>query len=103
VAWESRNGVGRYYTQSARVAGRVVRRYIGTGPHAELVAREDERRRVERRTQQDSWRAEREAWAAAEERVSDHCQGLDTLIMAHLAVQGFHRHKRGEWRKRRGQ
>lgn len=103
MAWESRNGVGRYYTQSIRVGGRVERRYVGTGPLAEIIAAEDQRRHQEREAQRAAWKAEHDACEAVERRALDDVRKLDALIRAHLVVQGFHQHKRGEWRRRRGQ
>ncbi|MAF08829.1 hypothetical protein CMK11_00105 [Candidatus Poribacteria bacterium] len=103
MAWEKRKGVGRYYTRSERVGGRVVRRYIGTGPLAELIAREDEARQREREAQRAAWSAEREAWDAIERRALDDSRKLDGVIRAHVVAEGFHQHKRGEWRRRRGQ
>ncbi len=49
MGWESRGGGGRYYTRSRRVAGRVEREYLGTGPGAELVAIQDELARRDRK------------------------------------------------------
>ena len=101
MAWENRKGVGRYYTRSERVGGRVVRHYIGTGPVAEFAAREDEQRRREREARSAAQRAEREAWEDVEERASDAYRKLGTLIQADLVARGFHQHRRGEWRRRR--
>ena len=101
MAWESRGGVGRYYTRSVRVGGRVERQYIGSGPVAEFVASEDERRRREREARRAAWRAERDAWDAIEAEAAASCRALGTLIGANLVLQGFHQHNRGKWRRRR--
>jgi hypothetical protein len=102
MAWESRGGVGRYYTRSVRVGGRVERQYIGTGPVAEFLAAEDERRRREQEAQRAAWREEREAWDAAETAASASHATLTDLIKASLLARGFHQHNRGKWRRRRG-
>ncbi len=102
MAWENRRGVGRYFTRSERVGGRVVRHYIGTGPIAELAAREDARRRREREAKRAALRAERESWDAVEDAASVAYATLGTLIRAGLLARGFHQHNRGEWRRRRG-
>ena len=102
MAWENRKGVGRYYTRSERVGGRVVRRYIGPGPAAELAAGEDEYRRRRREARRAAQRADQEAWDAVEQEASAAYETLGTLIRAGLLVRGFHQHKRGEWRRRRG-
>lgn len=102
MAWESRNGVGRYYTRSLRVNGCVVREYVGTGLIGEMAAAEDAERRAEREKRRQAWQACKDDF----ERVSalvDHCtERVTALTTAVLVTAGFHQHHRGEWRKRRG-
>lgn len=101
MAWETRNGGGRYYTRSRRVDGRVVREYIGVGPLAELMAAEDAERRAERMRQRQAWNAERselEAIESSVDRLSDALSDLTSLVLVNA---GYYRHHRGGWRKRR--
>jgi hypothetical protein len=35
--------------------------------------------------------------------VEELCEGVEILARAALLASGYHRHNRGEWRKRRGQ
>ena len=103
MAWETRNGGGRYYTRSRKVNGRVVREYVGTGPHAELMAAIDTGRREECIAKAAAERLEREQWHAVDAQVRVLCGLVDTLTAQSLVAAGYHRHKRGEWRRRRGQ
>ncbi len=102
MAWETRNGGGRYYTRSRKVNGRVVREYVGTGPHAELMAAIDAGRREEREAKAAAERSEREEWRAMDAQLLALCGLADTLATWSLEAAGYHRHKRGEWRRRRG-
>lgn len=48
MAWETRpHSSGRYYTRSRKVAGRVLRVYVGGGAKGEVAAAEDAHRRAE--------------------------------------------------------
>jgi hypothetical protein len=105
MAWETRARGTRYYTRSRKVAGRVVREYVGRGLVGELAAREDEERRAQRladlaRRQEARRREEAEARA-----LRDLVDGLDAaalaLTTATLGAAGYHQHDRGQWRKRR--
>ena len=102
MAWETREHGRRYYTRSSRRGGHVVREYVGGGSAGEHAAATDLARRVARRTARD---ASREAWQRIVE-LDDHvmtlCDAAETAAMAALLVAGFHRHARGEWRRRHG-
>lgn len=106
MAWESRSRGGRYYTRSRRIGGRVVREYVGRGLLGELAEREDraERearaqatavRQQQRRRQQEEDRALRELVIGIDRQAA-------TLTAITLAAAGYHRPKRGVWRRRRG-
>jgi len=100
MAWETRNGRGRYYTRSKRVKGRVVREYVGSGLIGEMAAVQDAERRAEREKQRSAWMSQRQEMEAIEGLVGDRRKALAALTGATLLQAGFHRHHRGEWRKR---
>lgn len=99
--WERRDRGDLYYTRSHRVAGRVVREYVGTGPLAELAAELDAEERWQREEQRQAWREECERMEALEEPVEELCEASEILARAALVAAGYHQHNRGEWRKRR--
>jgi len=101
VAWETRARGGRYYTRSRRVTGRVVREYLGTGPFAEALARQDAAARDQHRERADEERALCESDAALTALVDDLIESTDALAAAVLVLTGYHQHHRGEWRRRR--
>jgi hypothetical protein len=101
MAWETRNGKGRYYTRTRREGGRVVREYVGTGPAAEAAAALDERRRAERRAQAEARKAEEASWRAAGAPLRQLEGVTKALMAAALIVAGFRQHDRGAWRRRR--
>jgi hypothetical protein len=93
---------GRYYTRSRKVKGRVVREYVGTGEVAELVAQMDTIERERREAERADRRAERAELDALEAPLDRMCQEAELLAHAALVAAGFRQHKRGEWRKKRG-
>jgi hypothetical protein len=103
MGWEMRGSNGPYYTRSTRVNGRVVREYVGRGPGADLAARRDAERRAERRAETERWEAERARVEAADEAVVGWCNLAQALLGSALDAAGYHRHDRGQWRRRRGQ
>jgi hypothetical protein len=93
MSWEVRDG-GRRYTRSRRVAGRVVRQYLGTGPRAAEAAAADDARRRQRQ-------ADRDAGRALDEAAAELDALADLFARAALLAAGYHQHDRGPWRKRR--
>lgn len=98
MAWESRNGSGRYYTRSRRVNGRVVRQYFGHGLLAEYAAAVDDVDRANRALAAATWRAEREDVDAVRAAVRGLGAAVDAAVAAELAALGYHK-ERGEWRR----
>jgi hypothetical protein len=97
MAWER-----GYYYQVRKVDGRVVRQYVGKGEIGELAARVDAFLRTERQAKAHTRKAEQEQLEAIESDVDRLCERSDHLVRAALRAAGYHQHKRGEWRKRRG-
>ena len=102
MAWEKRERGGLYYTRSRREGGRVVREYVGTGPDAEKAATLDDLQRRRREEEAATNREERERLDALEEPVEEFYEAVEVLVGAALLAAGYHKHERGEWRKRRG-
>jgi hypothetical protein len=98
MGWER----GRYYTRSRKVNGRVVREYVGAGKLAELSAKTDAIEKKKREAERAALRAERAKLDALDDPVDRICQEAELLARAALLAAGFRQHKRGEWRKRRG-
>jgi hypothetical protein len=93
---------GRYYSRSRKVGFRVVREYVGTGPVAELAAKMDAIAREERRATLAARRAECAELASLDAVLNDLDELTQLVARAAMVAAGFHQHKRGEWRKKRG-
>ncbi|MDA2924329.1 hypothetical protein MYX65_06675 [Acidobacteria bacterium AH-259-L09] len=102
MAWETRQRGGRYYTQSRKVGGRVIREYVGAGPVGELAAAADARARAQRQAQEAAWRAEFQRIESASVPLEEFCGAVESLARVSLLLAGYHRHHRGEWRRKRG-
>ena len=100
MPWETRNGKGRYYTRSRKVAGRVVREYIGSGEAAEFVAKMDEYERVVREAELEALGAEMAEYDAMDQTLKDVAKQSQLLLAAELYMAGYRDHK-GEWRLKR--
>ena len=94
---------GPYYTRSRRVDGRVVREYVGRGPLADIIAQADEAEREAHRLQRRREREQMEQDRRLDETFSTYSAGVDELLRSALEAAGYHQHKRGEWRRARGQ
>jgi hypothetical protein len=101
--WETRPRGGRYYTRSRKVAGRVVREYVGGGLLGELAAEHDAEARAQRARRAAARRAERQRLADLDAPLARLCALADGLARGALLLAGYRRHHRGEWRKARAQ
>ena len=102
MAWETRERGGSYYTRSRKVDGRVVREYVGGGILGELAAQTDALERRQREEEAALLREERERLETLAGLTEELYQAAEVLAKAALIAAGYHQHKRGEWRKRRG-
>ncbi len=99
MGWETRNG-RRYFYEARREYGRVVERYIGTGPLAETVSQlnalDAERRK---------WtKVERDLAAARKSRPGRSVKVIataDAVLAVWLPACDWHRPNRGPWRRKR--
>lgn len=94
---------GRYYTRSKKVNGRVVRQYVRAGRLGQLAAELDADKREERRLDALAQRQGKAELAALEADIEALIRATDLMARAALVATGFHQHKRGEWRKKRGE
>ncbi len=101
MAWESRNGVGRYYTKSERVNGRVVRHYYGSGQVGQLAFELDQLEKLDREAKSEEWRQQKQANSQIAEELKEMLRVTKIFIDASLILSGYHQHNRGEWRKKR--
>ena len=97
----ARVGSKRYYYRSQRVAGRPVRRYVGTGPVADLAAATDYLRKLEHAIAARELKAEQARRHQAEAPLGALCRLTDFLTRATFVTAGYHQHDRGAWRRRR--
>ena len=100
MGWERRGNRDYFYT-AERVNGRVVKRYVGGGAVAELAARMDAVQREIAATAAEDNRLARADADAVADALAPLDALADALTDAVLIAAGFHRHRRGPWRKRR--
>lgn len=101
MGWERRARGGFYYVRKRREGQRVLSEYVGAGPGAELVAALDAVDRAGQVAEIAARRADEKRWNQEDEAISELCGAADRAAQATLLLAGYHRHHRGEWRRRR--
>jgi hypothetical protein len=102
VAIETRKNGRQYFYKSVRENGRVVKRYIGSGPDATKAAEVERQQRQEREEARAAERRELEQINAAFEPLAAFENAFETVLEAALSAAGYVCRK-GEWRKQYGQ
>ncbi len=100
MGWETRSG-RRYYYRARKVDGRVVKDYMGAGPRAEIAALQDTWARQDRAAAARVRRAERTWLEAIDGELTAVDHAIEALARTSLVLAGYHRHRRGAWRRRR--
>ncbi len=89
-----------YWYRSKRTGNRVTREYIGRGEWCALAARLDESERHAKSEERDAVQARH---APIDGQIVALCADADRMVRETLEAAGYHRHDRGQWRKRREQ
>jgi hypothetical protein len=100
MSWKQINGRSYYY-RSVREGGQVRSEYYGGGEAAYLIAQIHALDREERDAQRQAERLEREQAGAEDRDFMEWFNQVEAVAHAALDAAGYHRHHRGEWRKRR--
>lgn len=104
MGWEKR-GNNQYYYTKERIGRRVVSSYVGASETARLIAEISESRHEIAEWRARDERLEREAMrdlARTPPEVAQALQEARRAVAEALTAAGYHQHKRGEWRKKRG-
>jgi hypothetical protein len=97
---KERNGI-RYYYRSVRQNGKPATEYVGSGPLAELKVRFEQAYRQQQSEEAATWRQEKQVLDVEEQQRAGWFDATEAIVHGVLAAAGFHRHRRGHWRKRR--
>jgi hypothetical protein len=99
MGWDKRG----YYYRSRKVKGRVEREYVGTGTVANLVAELDAADRDKKAAARQADQRSRQELAALDAPLETLDEFVDLVACATLLIAGYRQHRRGEWRKKRGE
>ena len=94
MSWEQR-GSQRYYYRVRSHQGQLTKTYYGTGAVAQRAAQEDEHKRILRQQE----RIAQQYIQSLETQLTALTNVVRTLVSATLVGQGFHQHRRGDWRR----
>jgi hypothetical protein len=100
MGWKQING-RFYYYRSTREGDRVRSEYVGGSETASLFAQIVASEKAEREAERQQWEAERQQADAEDREVADWFESIEALADAVIVAAEYHRHHRGEWRKRR--
>ena len=101
MAWETRSGIGSYYTRSSRSHGRVIRHYHGAGEKGNAAAAEDAARRRSKAKARDKNARYFEQRASDEKALATLDDLTNAYATAVLEAWGYYLHRNVEWRRRR--
>ena len=101
MGWELRNG-RPYYYRKERVGGSVVSRYVGNGETANLIAAMESSSKGALTALRALKENEQEEAKEREKEFAAYFADVEAVFQQAMTAAGYHRHKRGEWRKRRG-
>src|SRR4051794_13478121 len=101
MAWEQR-GNRSYYYRSVRSGTRVTKEYAGGGLMGALAEDFDVQQREQRAVERRRPLNERPRWSPLEKSRAELDALAELLMSAALTRAGYHRHDRGDWRRRRG-
>jgi hypothetical protein len=101
MAWETRHGGRLYYYRGRRVGRRVVKEYLGGEGVGDIAEEMDAERRAARDAEREQERHLLRTFDAAEGLLGALDAIAQTASALALEGAGYHRHHRGEWRKRR--
>jgi hypothetical protein len=91
-----------YLYRSVRRGGRVTSRYVAAGESAVMIAALEGLDHGERAERRQAERDRRRELDDLERQLDELVERARSLAVAALAAAGYHQHKRGEWRRRRG-
>jgi hypothetical protein len=97
MSMETRKGHGAYYTRSKRVAGRIIRTYVGSGLVAFEAAETDRASRLAKAMDRDCHQKSEKEARILDEMLAKYARDVDRMLEIELAVIGIHR-RRSEWR-----
>jgi hypothetical protein len=102
VGPQYRNG-NAYFYRKVRRGDRVSSVYVGGGDLGLLVRMFDLDEQQEKRLAKLEEREVIEAILQGDRLVTVCCEGIEAIAREAIEAAGYHRHKRGPWRRRRGQ
>jgi hypothetical protein len=92
--------LGRYYTRSKKVNGRIYREYVGGGVIGRLAAKHDQAQREKRMQRREATKLLMSDLKAIDDTVITLCHRTEIAARAAMWAAGYYQHHRGEWRRR---